>query len=62
MKIAQYYDHEQVRLGIIEGESLVPLEFEGSMMDFIEQGKRDKPSGRSMPVDKIRFAPVVSKP
>ena len=62
MKIAQYYDHEQVRLGLIEGESLVPLDFQGSMIDLIEQGNSAKPKGHALPLEKIRFAPVVSKP
>jgi len=62
MKIAQYYDHEQVRLGLIQGESLVPLDFQGSMIDLIEQGTPAKPKGRALPLEKIRFAPAVSKP
>ena len=45
MKIAQYYDHEQVRLGMIDGESLLPLDFQGSMIDLIEQGTPAKPQG-----------------
>jgi 2-keto-4-pentenoate hydratase/2-oxohepta-3-ene-1,7-dioic acid hydratase in catechol pathway len=62
MKIAQYYEGQEVRLGIIEGESLVPLEFQGSMIDLIEQGQPAKPRGHALPLEKIRFAPVVSKP
>lgn len=62
MKIVQYYDHQQVRLGVIEGESLVPLDFQGSMIDLIEQGKPAKPKGHALPLEEIRFAPVVSKP
>ena len=62
MKIAQYYDHERVRLGLIQGESLVPLDFQGSMIDLIEQGTPAKPKGRALPLEKIRFAPAVSKP
>ena len=62
MKIAQYYDQEQIRLGMVEGESLLPLDFRGTMMDLIEQGASAKPRGQALPVEKIRFAPVVSKP
>jgi len=62
MRIAQYYDHEQVRLGMIQGESLLPLDFQGSMIDLIEQGRPARPTGRGLPVDKIRFAAVVSRP
>ena len=62
MRIAQYYDHEQIRLGMVEGESLLPLDFQGSMIDLIEQGRLTKPTGRPLPLDKIRFAAVVSRP
>lgn len=62
MKIAQYFDHENIRLGAIEGESLLPLDFQGSMIDFIEQGKPSRPMEKALPLEKVRFAPVVSRP
>ena len=62
MKIAQYYDHEHVRLGFVDGESVLPLDFQGSMMDLIEQGANVKPKGHALPLEGIRFAPVVSRP
>jgi len=62
MKIAQYYDREHIRLGLIEGETLLPLDFQGSMIDFIERGGEPKPKGQTLPLDKAHFAPVVSKP
>ena len=62
MKIAQYYGHDQVRLGMIDGESFLPLDFHGSMIDLIEQGTVAKPQGHAFPLEKIRFAPVVSNP
>ena len=62
MKIAQYYDHEHLRVGVIEGDSLLPLDFGGSVIDLIERGVPAKPKGRTLPLEKIRFAPAVSKP
>jgi len=62
MKIAQYYDHQQVRLGMIEGETLVPLDDQGSMIDLIEQGGTARPKGEALPLEKVRFAPAVSRP
>ncbi len=62
MKLAQYYDHEDIRLGMIDGESLLPMDFQGSMIDLIEQGTPVKPKGQALPLEKIRFAPVVSRP
>lgn len=62
MKIAQYYDHEHIRLGLIEGDSLLPLDYTGSMIEFIGQGGEARPKGQALHLDKIRFAPVVSNP
>ncbi|MGE5843003.1 MAG: fumarylacetoacetate hydrolase family protein [Deltaproteobacteria bacterium] len=63
MKIAQYYDHAHIRLGMIqEGGFLLPLDFQGSMIDFIERGRPAEPKGRALPLDKVAFAPVVSRP
>jgi 2-keto-4-pentenoate hydratase/2-oxohepta-3-ene-1,7-dioic acid hydratase in catechol pathway len=62
MKIAQYYDHQQIRLGLVDGQSLYPLDSQGSMIDLIEQGTPAKPNGPALPLEKIRFAPVVSRP
>jgi 2-keto-4-pentenoate hydratase/2-oxohepta-3-ene-1,7-dioic acid hydratase in catechol pathway len=62
MKIAQFYDDEQIRLGVVDGQSLYPLDSQGSMIDLIEQGRPAKPSGPALPLGKIRFAPAVSKP
>jgi 2-keto-4-pentenoate hydratase/2-oxohepta-3-ene-1,7-dioic acid hydratase in catechol pathway len=62
MKIAQYYDHEQLRVGVIEEGSLLALDFQGSITDLIERGTPSKPKGRALPLGKIRFAPAVSRP
>jgi 2-keto-4-pentenoate hydratase/2-oxohepta-3-ene-1,7-dioic acid hydratase in catechol pathway len=62
MRISQYYDHDQIRLGMIEGESLLPLDFKGTMMDLIGQGGVAKPQGPALPLEKVRFAPVVNSP
>lgn len=62
MRIAQYFDHEHVRVGMIAEEFLVPLDFRGSMMDLMEQVKIPRPKGDALPLQKIRFAAVVSKP
>jgi len=62
MKIAQYYDHQKVCLGVIDGELFFPLDFHGTMIDLIEMGAPAKPQGHALPLEKIRFAPAVSKP
>ncbi|MBN1849261.1 MAG: fumarylacetoacetate hydrolase family protein [Deltaproteobacteria bacterium] len=62
MKIAQFYDHHQIRLGLIEGESLVPLDFHGDMIDFITNHPEYATTAESIPLEHVHFAPVVSRP
>ncbi|OEU44799.1 MAG: hypothetical protein BBJ60_10700 [Desulfobacterales bacterium S7086C20] len=62
MKIAQYYSENQIRVGVIEDNSLVPLDFTGDMLDFIESDRICKPTGKSIPLDQIRYAPCISRP
>jgi len=63
MKIAQFIHDGNLRLGLMEGNRLLPLDFDGTMVDFI---KRDRGvsalSGRSLTVEDVRFAPSVSNP
>lgn len=62
MKIAQFYDKGRIHLGVIDGEHLVPLEFEGEMIDFITREQDCKPSGKPIPLDQVRFAPTITNP
>jgi 2-keto-4-pentenoate hydratase/2-oxohepta-3-ene-1,7-dioic acid hydratase in catechol pathway len=62
MKIAQYYDEGHTRLGLIEDEYLIPLDFRGEMIDFIKNSPGFKPTGKGKALDKVTFAPPVSNP
>ena len=62
MKIAQFYDKGRIRLGIIDAERLIPLDFQDEMIDFIKEDSDYKPSGNPLPLDSIKFAPPVSNP
>jgi 2-keto-4-pentenoate hydratase/2-oxohepta-3-ene-1,7-dioic acid hydratase in catechol pathway len=62
MKIAQYYDNGKIRLGLIEGEDLRPVELDGDMIDLIKKGFDIQSSGKSIPVEDVEFAPPVSSP
>jgi 2-keto-4-pentenoate hydratase/2-oxohepta-3-ene-1,7-dioic acid hydratase in catechol pathway len=62
MKIAQYYDKDRIRLGRIEGENLIPIDFQGDMIDFINSRSDLRDSGEPVSIDGIRFAPPVSRP
>ena len=62
MKIAQFYDKDSIRLGIIDANSLIPLDFQGEMIDFIKKGQDCRPSGKAVGLDRIKLAPSVSNP
>ena len=62
MKIAQYLDNKRIRVGLIESGSLIPIDFDGDMIDFIGSGKGPETVGIAVPIDHVRFAPPVSNP
>ena len=62
MKILQYYDNNRIRLAMSEGNEVFPIDFQGDMIDFIsaETGilKKENP----VSLDKIEFAPALTRP
>jgi len=62
MKIAQFYDKDRIRLGIIDADRLIPIDFQGEMIDFIKNGLDYKLSGSSLPLSSIQLAPPVTNP
>lgn len=62
MKIAQYYEKDRIRLGRIDDEQLIPIEFMGDMIDYITNPIKTEDWNESIPLKEINFAPVVSRP
>ncbi len=62
MKIAQYYEEGRIRLGVVEGKSLVPCDFEGNMIDFIQRDGAIEFHKKSIPLEKVKLAPPVTLP
>jgi len=62
MKILQYIDNNQIRLGILEGDELFPIEFSGDMVDFISEESEIIKKKNPIPLNKIEFAPALSRP
>ena len=62
MKIAQFYEKDRIHLGVIDGESLIPIDFHGEMTNFIKKNSGPEPSGKAIALDKVKFAPPVSNP
>ena len=36
MKIAQFYEGTRMRLGLIQTNSIIPIDFDGDMIEFIK--------------------------
>ena len=63
MKIAQFHENDRVRLGLVRDGRVAPLDFDGDMIDFIRGGgTADTHGGKAYAVDRVRFAPPVTKP
>jgi 2-keto-4-pentenoate hydratase/2-oxohepta-3-ene-1,7-dioic acid hydratase in catechol pathway len=62
MKIAQFHDEHTLRLGIIEGDNLLPIQFKGTMKDFIASGEDPRPAGKPVPLPEVRLAPPIRNP
>jgi len=62
MKIAQYFLGEEIRLGIIENDKLIPIRFEGDMVDFMVAGKPAEKAGDPLPLDEVKLAAPVTRP
>ena len=62
MKIAQYYDSQDLRLGLIDNGTLTPIHYPGDMIDLINTGADFSGLGESVSVEDVKFAPVVTRP
>lgn len=62
MKVAQFHDHDRIRIGMVEDQMITPMDFAGDMIEWITKQGPWKPSGTPLPLDSVRFAPPVSRP
>ncbi len=62
MKIAQFIDNAQIRLGLIQGDSLLPITFRGDIIDFMTSESIPKTRGDAIPIKRAKFAPPVTRP
>ena len=62
MKLLQYYDNNRMRIGVLEGNEASPLDFPGDMVDFISSEPGNVKKEKSISLDKIDFAPVLTRP
>ena len=62
MKLAQFLDAGGIRIGLVEEGRLFPCDFDGDMIDLVRSSSLPDPSGPSLPLEDVRFAPAVSRP
>lgn len=62
MIIAQYYYDSSIRLGLVRGEHIVPIDFDGDMIDVIKSGQRLETLDSVISLNDIKLAPPVTNP
>ena len=62
MKIAQFYEENLICLGLIQEDSLIPIDFSGDMIDFIKSGQGTETRGKSISLDHVKWAPAMTRP
>ena len=62
MKIAQFYDKGRINLGLIQADSIIPIDFDGDMVSFISSGRRPRLGGSPLSIDEVKLAPPVTRP
>jgi len=63
MKIAQFYDASRVRLGLIQTDHMIPIDFDGDMIEFIKSNRALKlQDSEAIDLDRVILAAPVSRP
>ena len=62
MKLLQYCDNNRIRLGMLEGDEVFPIDFSGDMVELISEEPEILKHENPVPLDNIEFAPVLTRP
>ena len=62
MKIGQFYESNQIHFGLIEEDSLIPIDFRGDVIDFIKCEESPERRGEPIPLDHVDWAPPITSP
>jgi 2-keto-4-pentenoate hydratase/2-oxohepta-3-ene-1,7-dioic acid hydratase in catechol pathway len=67
MRIAQFYEGSRVRLGVIQADALIPVDFDGDMIQFIEShGESHRAlklqNSQTIDLDRVTLAAPVTRP
>ena len=62
MKILQYFDNGQIRIGILEMDEVSPIIFSGDMVDFISGAPKIIKKAPPVSLEQIEFVPALTRP
>lgn len=62
MKLVQFWDGNHICLGLVNGIGLMPIDFDGDMIDFIESGHRPVDKNKIISLESVKLAPPVIRP
>jgi len=67
MRIAQFYEGSRVRLGVIQADALIPVDFDGDMIQFIEShGESHRAlklqNSQTIDLDRVTLVAPVTRP
>ncbi len=63
MKLAQFYQENRIRLGVVHSGHITPLAFEGDMVSLIaDTNGADMLEGPAIPLDRVQLAPPLTRP
>ena len=63
MKIAQFYEVGRIRLGVIQTNGMMPIDFDGDMIGFIKSDRVFKLQGsKAIDLDRMALAAPVTRP
>ena len=63
MKIAQFYEGSRIRLGLTQTHTVIPIDFDGDMIEFIKTNRVLKLQGsKAIDLDQVTLAAPVSRP
>jgi 2-keto-4-pentenoate hydratase/2-oxohepta-3-ene-1,7-dioic acid hydratase in catechol pathway len=62
VRLSQFHDGDRIRVGIVEGETITPLDFDGDMLELMVRPGALKPAAASLPASSVTLAPAISRP
>ncbi len=62
MKLSQFYHKDQIRVGIIEGNTIIPVDSATDMLQLITGSLEVKAGAAPLPLESVRLAPPLSRP